>query len=167
MSDKKITNDDLYWLITNAPLLFKLKQEQAPLVKELISCRNSMWDEGVDLDNNLLNHLMQLAVDNKARLRSEYSSYQEIAEFLNADVLGGPGQPDLVTKEGYPVEVKIGNFTSSALKQLLRYMDSAKADFGYACAKKLAVNLPENIRFIKLAYKNNIYVVENGGSKNA
>ncbi|HGW2956438.1 TPA: hypothetical protein ACNP37_005187 [Raoultella ornithinolytica] len=168
MSDKKISNDDLYWLITNAPLLLKLKQDHVPLVSELISCRNSMWDEGTDLDTNLLDHLMQLAVENKARMRSEYSSYQEIAKFLNAYVLGGPGQPDLITKEGYPVEVKIGSFTSSSLKQLLRYMNSTKADFGYACAKTISVKLPENIKFIQLDYKDNCYViVEDGGNENA
>lgn len=168
MSDKKIANDDLYWLITNAPLLLKLKQEHVPLVNELISCRNRMWDEGVDIDIQLFHHLMQLAVDNKAKLRSEYSAYPEIAKYLDAEILGGPGQPDLKTKDGYPVEVKIGSFTSSALKQLMRYMDATGAEFGYACAKTLSVKLPNNIKFIQLDYKNNFYViVENGGNKNA
>ncbi|EEP7697476.1 hypothetical protein [Citrobacter freundii] len=168
MSDKKISDDDLYWLISNAPLLLKLKQEGAPLVSELISCRNRMWDEGANLDIHLLDHLMQLAVDNKAKLRSEYSAYPEIAKYLNAEILGGPGQPDLKTKEGYPVEVKTGSFSHSALRQLLRYMDSAGADFGFACAKTLSVKLPENISFIQLDYKNNCYVVvEDGGNENA
>lgn len=90
MTEKKVTPDDVRWLITNAPLLLKLKQENAPLVSELISCRNQMWDEGADLDTNLLDHLMQLAVDNKAKLRSEYSAYPEIAKYLNAEILGGP-----------------------------------------------------------------------------
>ncbi|HBR6849224.1 hypothetical protein KIN39_09465 [Klebsiella aerogenes] len=168
MTDNKVTPDDVRWLITNAPLLLKLKKESAPLVSELINCRNLMWDEGTDLDINLLDHLMQLAVDNKAKLRSEYSAYPEIAKYLNAEILGGPGQPDLKTKEGYPVEVKIGSFTYSALKQLLRYMDAAGADFGFACAKNLSVKLPENISFIQLDYKNNCYViVEDGGNENA
>lgn len=168
MSDKKIAIDDLYWLITNAPLLLKLKQEHVPQVSELISCRNSMWDDCVDIDIQLFHHLIQLAVDNKVKLRSEYSAYPEIAKYLNAEILGGPGQPDLKTKEGYPVEVKIGNFTHSALKQLLRYMDASGADFGFACAKTLSVKLPENISFIQLDYKNNCYVVvEDGGNENA
>ncbi|EDV9203276.1 hypothetical protein T081_002175 [Salmonella enterica subsp. enterica serovar Monophasic] len=168
MSDKKIANDDLYWLISNAPLLLKLKQENVPQVNELIECKNRMWDEGADIDLQLFLHLMELSVDHEAKLRSEYSAYPEIAKHLNAEVLGGPGQPDLITKEGYPVEVKIGNFTYTALKQLLRYMEATNAEFGYACAKTLSVKLPENIRFIKLDYKNNCYViVTDGGNENA
>ncbi|CAM7325029.1 hypothetical protein ESCOCP332B_26745 [Escherichia coli] len=49
MPGQKISNDDLYWLISNSPLLLMLRQESAPLVSELISCRNRMWDEGVML----------------------------------------------------------------------------------------------------------------------
>lgn len=90
MPCQKISNDDLYWLISNSPLLLMLRQESAPLVSELISCRNRMWDEGADLDTNLFDHLMQLAVDNKAKLRSEYNAYPEIAKYLNAEILGGP-----------------------------------------------------------------------------
>ncbi|WP_342021883.1 hypothetical protein [Escherichia coli] len=168
MPGQKISNDDLYWLISNSPLLLMLRQESAPLVSELISCRNRMWDEGADLDTNLFDHLMQLAVDNKAKLRSEYNAYPEIAKYLNAETLGGPGQPDLKTKDGYPVEVKVDTFSPSALKQLLRYMDASGADFGFACAKTLSVKLPENIKFIQLDYKDNCYfVVKDGGNENA
>ncbi|HCA8695142.1 TPA: hypothetical protein MYI72_002569 [Klebsiella pneumoniae] len=167
MTDKKVTPDDLRWLITNAPLLLKLKHENAPNVNELIACRNKMWDEGDEVDLQLFLHLVEYAVDHKAKLRAEYSAYPEVAKYLDAVVLGGPGQPDLKTKDGYPVEIKTGNFTNSALKQLLRYMDDFGADFGFACAKSLSVKLPDNIKFIKLDYKNNCYVVvEDGGNNN-
>ena len=49
-----------------------------------------------------------------------------------------------------PVEVKKFEFGRAALKQLLRYMKFYKCDKGIAVAKKLIVELPENIRFISI-----------------
>lgn len=47
-----------------------------------------------------------------------------------------------------PVEIKLNNFTTKSLKQLLRYMDFYDCERGIAVAEKLTCTLPENIKFI-------------------
>ena len=49
-----------------------------------------------------------------------------------------------------PVEVKRHYINTSAIHQILRYIRIYKADIGYVVAPKLELELPNNVRFIKL-----------------
>ena len=50
-----------------------------------------------------------------------------------------------------PVEMKICNFDSKALKQLQRYISKYNVKYGIAIGNKLTVDLPTNIHFIPLS----------------
>ena len=49
-----------------------------------------------------------------------------------------------------PVEMKVGDFDSKALKQLLRYMDKYNSNNGIAIGKNLTTETPNNIQFISI-----------------
>lgn len=49
-----------------------------------------------------------------------------------------------------PVEMKMGNFNCSALKQLQEYMELYKCSYGIAIGSKTTIDLPSNITFVKI-----------------
>lgn len=49
-----------------------------------------------------------------------------------------------------PVEMKMGNFNCSALKQLQEYMKLYKYSYGIAIGSKATIDLPSNITFIEI-----------------
>ncbi|GKX40025.1 hypothetical protein SOASR014_37640 [Pectobacterium carotovorum subsp. carotovorum] len=168
MSDNNIPENDLHWLHLNAPLLLLLKNELPPTVKEVIDVKNSHHFDGIGCDSNLLDNLLILSSLFRIKSQEEYSAYPVIAEYLDAEILGEAGQPDLLTKDGFPVEVKVGNFNSAALRQLQGYMKKLGANRGYAFAKRLTIKLPENISFFQICFKEYEYeIVDNGGNENA
>lgn len=48
-----------------------------------------------------------------------------------------------------PVECKLNCFDKKALKQLIRYINFYKCNFGIAVANSCSVDIPDNIKFIK------------------
>lgn len=50
-----------------------------------------------------------------------------------------------------PVEVKLNNFDTKALKQLQRYINFYKTSYGIAVARKCTVELSDNIIFVPLS----------------
>lgn len=48
-----------------------------------------------------------------------------------------------------PVEIKLNRFDENAKKQLQRYMNFYKSEYGFAMARELTTILPDNITFIQ------------------
>lgn len=81
------------------------------------------------------------------KVKSERLGYGKVIERKS----NRGGIPDAwVTKDGkdIPVEVKIDEFNQKALKQLLNYMDIYQTESGIAVARRLTVQLPDNIKFV-------------------
>lgn len=139
-------------VLANGRFLELMMKEQPPRVEDLISIRNQLWDEGIAPSMNLFLNLVCLAVLHEEKARSEISAYSVIAEYLGAEILGGPSKPDLLFSNDVPVEVKIGAFNVTALRQLNRYMASYRAEKGIAVGRELTVDLPPHICFIKIGF---------------
>lgn len=169
MIKSSISDEQSKWLHENAELLLTLREELPPTVNQLIEISKQMYLSGNPHDNDLYNNLMLLSGLHSIAARSEYCAYPIIASHLDATILGEADQPDLITKDGYPIEVKVGNFNKAALIQLERYIDKLNASHGIACGKKLSVPLPTNISFIQIEFcsrKNSYTIVSKGDNEN-
>lgn len=153
----------------NREFLELLFAEDAPSIESLIALRNKLWDAGLSPSMGLFWNLVEWSGLVKIKLHEESNAYGAVSEHLGAAILGGPSQPDLLINEVTPVEVKVGPFGAPALKQLQRYMAKYKSDAGVAVGRELLVALPENIRFIKIAFSDASrryeVVAEQGGAK--
>lgn len=170
MTNRTISANDLQWLHHNAELLLLLRQDKIPTFGQLLEISKKMYLSGAQHDNVLFDNLIVLVGLNTNKSMDEYCAYPVIAEHLNATILGEAGQPDLITKDGYPVEVKTGTFDDAALRQLKRYMDKLEVSRGIACGRKLSTDLPEAIKFaqIKFDTTDNTYkIINEGGNENA
>lgn len=90
--------------------------------------------------------------------------YQEIFKAHCKEILGDdyniydmkklqPKRPDAWVKYNeiiMPVEMKMGNFNYSALKQLQEYMKLYKCLYGIAIGSKTTIDLPDNIKFVEI-----------------
>lgn len=47
------------------------------------------------------------------------------------------------------IEIKLNRFDENAKKQLQRYMNFYKSEYGFAMARELTTILPDNITFIQ------------------
>ncbi|CAI1772671.1 Uncharacterised protein [Serratia fonticola] len=147
-----IDQDDLTWLINNAGLLLLLKGEPTPTVKQVIAAHERIASSGIKCDIDVYDSLIELAALHGIRARDEYCAYATVAEHLDADVVAGASNPDLITKDGIPVEVKVGHFNNGALLQLQRYMKQLNTNRGIACGSKLTVKLPDGVSFIGIKF---------------
>lgn len=136
----------------NRELLELLFEEESPSVDSLIALRNKLWDSGLSPSMTLFSNLVEWSGLVEFKQREEWNAYGAVSEHLGAQILGGPSQPDLLVDGVIPVEVKSGSFGASALKQLQRYMAKYSSESGIAVGRYLLVPLPENIRFIEIAY---------------
>lgn len=144
--------DSADWLKDNADLLFLLRSPEPPTVQNVIDAHKEAFARCVAVDSNVFTHLIELAGMHAIRARDEHCSYSVIAEHLDATVVAGPSNPDLITSDNIPVEVKVGKFTVTALRQLQRYMEKMGANRGVACGEELAVDLPHNITFVQILF---------------
>lgn len=142
-------------------LLSLLKNASIPTLYEVLSTRDKCDINGDSYDKQILGNLIDIATVFDIRKRDEYCAYHILSSYLDAEIIAGPSNPDLITKNGVPVEVKVDIFNESALKQLLRYMEKLNSSTGIACGKRLTAILPENIKFICIRYdrKSGEYVV--------
>lgn len=136
----------------NREFLELLFAEESPSIDSLIALRNKLWAAGLSPSMTLFSNLVEWSVLVEIKLRDEWNAYSAVSEHLGAEILGGPSQPDLLFDGVVPVEVKVGAFDAAALRQLHRYMEKYNASNGVAVGVALTVLLPENIRFIKIAF---------------
>lgn len=136
----------------NREFLELLFAEESPSLDSLIALRNKLWDAGLSPSMTLFSNLVEWSALVEAKQREEWNAYSAVSEHLGAQILGGPSQPDLLIGGVIPVEVKSGSFGASALKQLARYMAKYSSESGVAVGRDLLVPLPENIRFIEIAF---------------
>ncbi|WP_145548563.1 PDDEXK family nuclease [Yersinia massiliensis] len=170
MTNRTITASDLQWLHHNAELLLLLRQDTPPTLGLLLEISKKMYSTGTQHDSALFDNLIVLAGLNTNKSMDEYCSYPVIAEYLGASILGEAGQPDLLTNDGYPVEVKTGNFDDAALRQLTRYMEKLNVSRGIACGRRLSAELPSAIEFVQIQFdttENTYKIVNEGGKANA
>ncbi len=157
-------------LENNREFIELLFAEDAPSIDSLIALRNKLWDAGLSPSMVLFANMVEWSVLVGIKLRDEHNAYDSISDYLGAQVLGGPSQPDLLVGGLIPVEVKIGAFNASALRQLQRYMAKYKSDTGIAVGRELLVQLPPSVRFIKIAFSDEsrqyeVLASEEGGVK--
>ena len=115
--------------------------------------------------------LLRIA-ENKPKEEHLYPLFNHAIGFINYPVgFAGPGEvtpvynhkmdkhhrPDAWVRLGMfedcdlaPVEIKLCDFNITALRQLQRYMDFYKCDYGIAVGRKLTVTLPNNVFFISI-----------------
>jgi hypothetical protein len=142
-----VTADD-----DNGPLIALMFGEEPPTVQQVIDTRNALWRSGRDPSLQLFMNVVMYASLHLEKLRSEHAAYAEVAEYFQGAVLAGPSQPDLLIDGKIPVEVKIGDFNASALRQLQRYMSKYKSERGVAVGKRLLVELPDGITFTEIRF---------------
>ncbi|WP_439864550.1 hypothetical protein [Pseudomonas antarctica] len=157
-------------LDNNREFIELLFAEDAPSIDSLIALRNKLWDAGLSPSMDLFTNMVEWSVLVGIKLRDEHSAYGPVSDFLGAEILGGPSQPDLLVDGVIPVEVKVGAFNASALRQLQRYMAKYKSDTGVAVGRELLVQLPSNVRFIKICFSDEsrryeVVASEEGGAK--
>lgn len=150
---------DLQFIATclaNKNLIELLFNDELPSVDEVIKIHR---DDYSNLTNNrLFINIVELITRHDLYWSSEEGSYGILAKELNADITGSHGgSPDLITRDGTPVEVKKGDFNASALKQLERYMLKLRSSNGIAVGRNLTCKLPKNITFIKIAYNDDCH----------
>lgn len=70
-SDANGFSDVFDWLVTNAPLLLLLKNEEVPTLEQVIDCKERMWSEGLEPDARLLKNLIELSVFHEKHRKRE------------------------------------------------------------------------------------------------
>ena len=71
-----------------------------------------------------------------------------------------------IGEDNVPVEMKLGNFNSAALKQLRRYIGFYGSPGGIAVGKQLTTCLPDNITFISIDEIEGALLEIDGGESN-
>jgi len=165
--------DTLLWLIVVETLgLASRKAYSSPSKAfEMIEKCDEVWGYlsklNFDIYSNLrdavINHTITLKIPSSLRETDQDGIQEKVKESIRDLIQGAeiienfkPNPkhvPDIMVKINNivrPVEIKKEMATSSAVRQILRYIDFYKADKGYLIAPSLSdtIDLPENVIFI-------------------
>ena len=154
--------DFVQWCLENKELLQLLGKEEPFTFEELKEARSKIWARNGDMSGYLFADMAELWARRENVNRDESRMYEPIANALGGEILGAPGQPDCLVN-GVPVEAKNEAFTSSAMKQLRRYMKNKGASRGIAAAPSFSIPQAEDVFFLQVTYSRNesAYIVKN------
>ena len=144
-------------------LALKLEGKSYEIAFKLVSLSLNLYENDSDETFLLISEAVKCYICYE-NIRKDELFYQEVFKKNCKKILGAEyeyyDRKDLFLKrpDGWvkrnqdiiPVEMKLGNFDQSALKQLNGYMKLYKSDYGIAIGKEQTVELPCNIKFLNI-----------------